>query len=130
MFEITGDDIAALNDEDLRILVGRLCEAELRKQGLPLAAVTYSGNQTAKDGGLDVRVALPPGTAITGFIPKAATGFQAKKSDMPRAAILDEMKPDGIVRPSIAELAAASGAHIIVSANGSTSDTALTRRRE
>jgi hypothetical protein len=129
MFEITGDDTAALNDEDLRTLVGRLCEAELRKHGLPLTAVTYGGNQTAKDGGLDVRVSLPRGTAIRGFVPKAATGFQAKKSDMPRAAILDEMKPQGVVRPSIVELAAASGAYIIVSANGSTSDTALNSRR-
>jgi hypothetical protein len=129
MFEITGDDIAALNDEDLRTLVGRLCEAELRKHGLPLTAVTYGGNQTAKDGGLDVRVSLPPGAAITGFVPNAATGFQAKKSDMPRAAILEEMKPQGTVRPSIVELAAASGAYIIVSANGSTSDTALASRR-
>src|SRR4051812_8241402 len=129
MFEIAGDDIAALNDEDLRTLVGRLCEAELRKHGLPLTAVTYGGNQTAKDGGLDVRVSLPPGTATTGFVPKAATGFQAKKSDMARAAILEEIKPHGVVRPSIVELAAASGAYIIVSANGSTSDTALTSRR-
>jgi hypothetical protein len=48
---------------------------------------------------------------------------------VPRAAILDEMKPRGTVRPSIVELAAASGAYIIVSANGSTSDTALTSRR-
>lgn len=130
MFEITGDDIAALNDEDLRTLVGFLCEAELRKHALPLAAVTYGGNQTAKDGGLDVRVSLPPGTAITGFIPRPSTGFQAKKSDMPRAAILDEMRPGGDLRPSIAELADASGAYIIVSANGSTSDTALTSRRD
>jgi hypothetical protein len=129
MFEITDDNIAALNDEDLRTLVGRLCEAELRKHGLPVTAVTYGGNQTAKDGGLDVRVALPPGTVITGFVPKGATGFQAKKSDMPRAAILEEMKPQGTVRPSITELAEASGAYVIVSANGSTSDTALTSRR-
>lgn len=124
MFDITGDDVAALNDEDLRTLVGRLCEAELCKHDLPLAALTYGGNQTAKDGGLDVRVSLPCGTAITGFIPKAATGFQAKKSDMPLAAIIKEMKPKGVIRRSIVELAAASGAYIIVSANGSTSDTA------
>ena len=44
MFEITGDDIAALNDTDLRTLVGRLCEAELRRGGLPVSAVTYGGN--------------------------------------------------------------------------------------
>ncbi|CAG9220315.1 MULTISPECIES: hypothetical protein [Burkholderia cepacia complex] len=132
MFEITGDDIAALNDEDLRTLVGRLCEAELRRRNLSPSAVTWGGNQTAKDGGLDVRVALPLGTAIDGFIPKTATGFQVKKPDMPRAAIIDEMrpKPSGVLRPVIIELAKASGAYIIVSATGSTSDSALTSRKK
>jgi hypothetical protein len=56
MFEITRDDIAALNDEDLRTLIGRLCEAELRRNGLPVSAATWGGDQTAKDGGLDVRL--------------------------------------------------------------------------
>lgn len=73
MFEITRDDIAALDDEDLRTLIGLLCEAELRRLGLPVSAVTWGGNQTAKDGGLDVRVSLPEGTKIEGFIPRGAT---------------------------------------------------------
>jgi hypothetical protein len=30
MFEITGDDIAALSDPDLRTLGGLLCEAEVQ----------------------------------------------------------------------------------------------------
>jgi len=34
MFEITREDIAALNDEDLRSLIGLLCEAELRRANL------------------------------------------------------------------------------------------------
>lgn len=132
MFEITGDDIADLNDEDLRSLIGLLCEAELRRRGLSPAFVTWGGNQTAKDGGLDVRVALPAGSAIDGYIPKANTGFQVKKPDMPRAEILAEMKPlpNGELRPVISELAKASGAYVIVSANGSTSDSALKNRRE
>ena len=58
MFEITGDDIAALGDTDLRTLIGLLCEAEMRRRGLPSSAVTWGGNQNAKDGGLDVRVSL------------------------------------------------------------------------
>src|SRR5688572_18311026 len=101
MFEITGDDIAKLNDTDLRSVIGRLCEAEMRRRGLPTSAVTYGGDQNAKDGGLDVRVTLTAGTAIDGFIPKAQTGFQVKKPDMPRAEILDEMKPKpaGTLRP-------------------------------
>jgi hypothetical protein len=131
MFEITGDDIAALGDADLRALVGRLCEAELRRHNLSAAAVTWGGDQNAKDGGLDVRVSLPAATAIEGFIPRVNTGFQVKKPNMARAAILDEMrpKPDAALRSVIAELAKASGAYIIVSATGSTSDLALANRK-
>jgi hypothetical protein len=131
MFEITGDDIAGLGDDDLRTLVARLCEAELRRRNLPASSVTWGGNQNAKDGGLDVRIALPADTAIDGFIPRPATGYQVKKPDMPRNAILDEMrpKPDGFLRPVIAALAKSSGAYVIVSAAGSTSDVALANRK-
>jgi hypothetical protein len=130
MFEITGDHIADLSDEDLRSLIGLLCEAELRRRGLPVSAVTWGGNQTAKDAGLDVRVALPPGTAIDGFIPRPASGFQVKKSDMPRNAIIEEMKPEKAIRRSIVALAQESGAYTIVSGNGSTTDSALKNRRD
>jgi hypothetical protein len=105
MFEITGDDIAALSDTDLRTLIGLLCEAEMRRRTLPTSAVTWGGNQTAKDGGLDVRVNLPVPTDITGFIPGPQTGFQVKKPDMPRNAILEEMKPNGVLRQVILHLA-------------------------
>ncbi|MBZ9823209.1 hypothetical protein [Mesorhizobium sp. CA4] len=130
MFEITREDIAALNDEDLRTLIGLLCEAALRRANLPVSAATWGGDQTAKDGGLDVRVALAPGTAIEGFIPRAATGFQVKKPDMPPAEIPKEMRPKGVVRPVIEELAGAGGAYIIVSSSGSTADSALKSRRK
>lgn len=129
MFEITGDDIALLGDEDLRTLIGRLCEAEMRRQGLGPTAVTYGGDQNAKDGGLDVRVTLPAGTTVVGSVPNPQTGFQVKKSDMPRADIISEMKPSGILRPVLLDLASASGAYIIVSSAGSTSESALKRRR-
>jgi hypothetical protein len=129
MFEVTRDDIAALNDEDLRTLIGLLCEAELRRANLPVSAVTWGGSQTAKDGGLDVRAALPHGTKIEGFIPRPATGFQVKKPDMPPSEIAKEMKPNGVLRPVIEELAAASGSYIIVSSSGSTADSALNSRR-
>jgi hypothetical protein len=130
MFEITSDDIALLHDEDLRALIGRLCESEVRKRRLSASAVTWGGHQNAGDGGLDVRVALPLGSAIDGFVPRPATGFQAKQRDMPRKEILEEMSPSGILRPLIRELADQSGAYIIVSGVGSTSDTALRNRRK
>lgn len=129
MLEITGDDIAALADDDLRALIARLCEAEMRQRGLAVAAVTWGGAQDAPDGGIDVRVELPSDTPIEGFVPRAATGFQVKKPDMPPAEINAEMKPGGALRPSIQDLADKCGAYIIVSSTGSTADEALTRRR-
>ncbi|WP_152965129.1 hypothetical protein, partial [Comamonas testosteroni] len=129
MFDVTSDDIAQLNDVDLRELVGRLCEAELASQGLSTAAVTWGGNQTAADGGLDVRVALPPGTPVSGYVPRFSTGFQVKTPDMARAAIVTEMRPDGVIRPVIQELADTNGAYVIVSSHGSTADSALRSRK-
>lgn len=130
MFEITGDDISHLNDTDLRALIGRLCEAELRRQGHSVSHVTWGGSQTAKDGGLDVHVGLPAGAGVGGFVPRPETGFQVKKSDMPKKEIFDEMKPDGVVRPVIVDLAKASGAYIIVSATGSTAHSAIKNRKK
>jgi hypothetical protein len=130
MLDVTPDDIAQLNDTDLRELVGRLCEAELASQGFSPAAVTWGGNQTAADGGIDVRVALTPDSDIDGFIPRSATGFQVKKSDIPKAAILTEMCPKNAIRPSIQDLAHVGGAYIIVSSGGSTTDSVLRNRQD
>jgi len=128
MIDVTPDDIARLNDEQLRALVGRLCEAEMRHHGFSPSAVTWGGNQNAADGGLDVRVALPSDAGIKGFVPRAATGFQVKKPDMPANVILKEMRPRGVIRPVIAELARESGAYIIVSSGCSASDSMLNDR--
>ena len=129
MFDITPDDINQLNDIDLRELVGRLCEAELTSRRLSPSAVTWGGNQTAADGGLDVRVALPTGMSIEGFIPRSSAGFQVKKPDMPRAKIIAEMRPAGTIRSVIQELADEAGAYVIVSSTGSTADSALRNRQ-
>jgi hypothetical protein len=128
MFEITAKDIAQLDDKQLRALVALLCEAELRRCGYPTSAVTWGGDQNAKDGGLDVRVNLPDDKPIDGFIPRSSTGFQVKRQDMPRRAISDEMAPGGELRAVIRELAGRGGAYIIVSSQGSTSDFALSNR--
>ena len=129
MLEITPDDVALLNDTDLRTLIGLLCESQLRSRGLSAAAVTWSGHQNSADGGLDVRVALAEGETIEGFVPSPQTGFQVKKSPMPHAKIIDEMRPEGVLRPIIRDLANRSGAYIIVSAE-SASGTALKNRRD
>jgi len=128
MLEITGDDIALLAEADLRTLLGRLCEEELRRRQLSTAAVTYGGDQKASDGGLDVRVSLPQ-VPPSEFISRASTGFQVKRADLPAAKIRNEMRPKKALRKVIRDLAQQSGAYIIVSSKGSTSDSVLNARR-
>jgi hypothetical protein len=128
MFEITGDDIQVLTDEDLRSLIGLLCESELKAKGFSAAFVTWGGNQNAADGGLDVRVALPSEKKIEGFVPRPATGFQAKSSDMSPSDIIAEMRPKNILRPVIRDLAHRSGGYIIVSSRSSATGSSLERR--
>lgn len=129
ILEVTADQIKQLNDTDLRELIGRLCEREVRNRQHSPSMVTWGGHQNAGDGGIDVRVSLPAGTTVSGYIPRPATGFQVKAQDMPRAAILAEMAPKKVLLPNIAELAAHSGAYIIVSSQGSLADTALKARK-
>jgi hypothetical protein len=139
LFDVSPEQVAALDDEGLRLLIARLCEADLRRRDLPSSAVLYGGNQIAADGGIDVRVELAADADIFGFIPRPATGFQAKADDMPASEIEKEMRPKakqadgtkaGHLRPSIRALAEAGGAYVIVSSKGSTTDSRLTERRD
>src|SRR4051794_30630688 len=109
MLEVTSEDIANLADDDLRSLVGQLCEAELRAHAFPASAVTWGGNQNAADGGIDVRLSLPPDKPIGGFLPRARIGFQVKKTDFTPAMVPGEMRPSGALRPSISALAKENG---------------------
>lgn len=129
MLDLTADQIAKLNDEDLRELVFKLCEAELRRNNLPVVSVTAGGNQTAPDGGVDVRVDLQT-PATLDFIPRSQTVFQVKCEDMPASKIEKEMCPGGQLRASVVQLIAAQGAYIIVSSKGSVADSRLKERRE
>jgi len=128
LLEITGDDIAELNDANLRTLIGLLCEADYRLAGLTTKGITWGGHQDARDGGLDVVVrgaTLPPQNS---FVPRSITGFQVKKPDMHRAKILKEMRPNGILREEIKALIEESGAYVIVSSSASTAGTTLKNR--
>lgn len=130
LFDITSVDIAQLDDAELRELIGRLCEADYRSAGLPTKGIAWGGHQDARDGGLDVVVQseeIPPQSS---YIPRRKTGFQVKKPDMPRAEILNEMRPNGILRDEILSLLQEGGAYIIVSSASSTTATALKNRKD
>lgn len=129
LFEISGNDIALLDDGELRTLIGLLCEADYRQAGLPTTGIRWGGNQDAKDGGIDVFVdsagVTPPKTS---FIPRAITGFQVKKSDRSRSEILAEMRPKKVLRDVIKKLIKTKGAYIIISSGASTTEPALNDR--
>src|SRR3972149_12325716 len=95
LLDITGDDIALLNDTDLRSLIGLLCEADFRLAGLPTSGIIWGGHQDASDDGMDVTVhgdVEPPNNSL---VPSRSTGFQVKKPDMQPSRIEKEMRPTG-----------------------------------
>ena len=115
ILEISKEDIAALNDIDLRSLIGLLCEAELSQLGISTKSVSWSGHQNAPDEGLDVAADYEGYPNPNSFVPAASVGFQVKKSDLTRSRILEEMRPNGILRESIISLEIKKGAYIIAS---------------
>lgn len=121
LFEITPQDIGALDDGDLRELVARLHIACLSAQGHPARHVTWGGDQRARDGGIDVRIEVEAAVAASVKFLRGAMGIQVKAMSMPKAKIQEEMCPNGVLRPAIRALIRSHGAYIIVSSE-STSD--------
>ena len=128
LLEIVGDDIALLDDDDLRELIGLLCEADYRLVGLPTSGIRWGGHQDAKDGGIDVFVCDTVTPPENSFVRRSITGFQVKKTDIIPSQIRQEMRPNGVIRPSIKDLIKKKGAYVIVSSNASVTNTALRNR--
>lgn len=128
MFEISESHIQKLDDSELRSLVRLLCEAEALRNGLKISSVIAGGSQDAPDGGIDVRVSSTKSDIEFDFIPAPETGFQVKKPCMTASEITHEMRPDGVLRPAIKELADRSGAYIIVSSGENLADAPYRRR--
>ena len=133
LLDVTGEDIGRLSDADLRILTGKLCEADYLQAGLPTRGITWGGHQDAADGGVDVRVrrlteldptnCQPPPDS---HIPRAETVFQCKQTNMAKGDILTEMRKVDVVQ-LLGELAACDGAYVIVSGTSTTESMLQTR---
>lgn len=128
IFQVKKASLKRLDDEQARELVARLCKAECRTLGLPESAVTWGGDQRAKDGGVDVRVKLMGNPTGLDFIPKPSTAFQVKVEAFPPHKIPDEVAPGGKPRNIYDELAAEHGAYVIVSTRDDCSNSALIER--
>lgn len=127
--DITDKDIKELNDEELRELVGKLCEATLKRHNIDTICVTYGGDQNESDGGVDVRVKSTSKFNDDWAIPRNNTILQVKKPKMPESAIRKEMlNEEGKVKESINELVKLNGAYIIVSSGDSLTDKGMQTR--
>lgn len=128
LLDVTGEDVALLDDKQLRALIGRLCEAEVERAGMPRTAVTWGGHQDSQDDGVDVRVELPLDQGWCGSIPRSVAIFQSKATKMLPAEIRKEMRRKGALLSSISEVLRRGGAYVIVS-NTSVSDRFLSQRK-
>lgn len=124
MLDVTPDDIARLDDKQMRELVGRLASADAQRCGHSPHCVVWGGDQNANDEGSDVEARLRnlsgAGTALT--------VYQVKKSDLKPAEIAKEMRPDGLIRPWFPQLASEGGKYVIVSAKTDATPRKLEKR--
>jgi hypothetical protein len=126
IFSIGPEDVAGLDDALSRELIARLCRATLTARGHSQSAVTWGGDQRAKDGGVDVFVDTT--SPMDGDVPRPMTAFQVKAEKFPAGRIAGEMAPKGAPRPAIEELAAHRGAYVIASTRDSLSHSARRAR--
>lgn len=129
MFVVSSEEIQRLNDGQARELVARLVRAEAEKLNAVNSSVTWGGDQRAKDGGIDVRLASSALSAQTSYVPKRCVGYQVKAEKFPPSKIKGEMVPAGAISASIADLLRDGHAYIIVSTKDSASDSSLAARK-
>lgn len=128
LLSIEAADLLQLDDTNLRTLVALLCEAEIASFGRSETGVFWGGHQKARDGGLDVKVESVDWTPRDSPIPKAISGLQVKHEKMGAQKIQKEMRPKGVLRDAISQLAENKGAYMIVSGKDSCSEWMLSSR--
>ncbi len=129
MFVVSSEEIQRLTDEQARELVARLVRAEAERLNAVNSSVTWGGDQRAKDGGIDVRLASSALSAQTSYVPTRCVGYQVKAEKFPPSKIKGEMVPAGAISASIADLLRDGHAYIIVSTKDSASDSSLAARK-
>ncbi len=127
LLEPAASDVLSLGDEDLRSLIIKLCEAELRTSGQPLAALSSGGDQNANDGGIDLSIF--GSASATAWLPKIPLGIQIKAETMPPSKVDAEMRRHSRLRPEIQNLAGYQGAYIIACGGDNCSFSMLESRK-
>ncbi len=130
-FRIQPEMIQRLDDTTARQLIGRLCERDIARSGLP-PCVFYGGDQRATDDGVDVEITCKPTKRLNEKLTRSVAMVQVKAEKKPFGPqrINGEMQPKGRLRPCISGLAKEHGLYLIVSTKENPSFKVRTARVE
>ena len=92
LFEVTAEQIQALDAKQLPKLMAKLIFAEATKTGIPLYLATIPMQITVPDGGEDGRIEWVAGVTHTDYFPSNFVIFQSKaKKTITTASIKNEI---------------------------------------
>lgn len=92
LFEVTADEIARLNQNQLPALLRKLLILESQKFGIPLSSVNVARQVLAPDGGIDGSIKWEGDLERTDYIPQKHVVFQCKATDMTPTSAGNEVK--------------------------------------
>lgn len=129
ILDLKESEIGGLDSNQLVELVSLLAEAELAAHDVSSGYVYGSSENSAADGGVDLRIDIPEENFDTGFIRRPNTIYQIKSGTVTPSTIKKEMCPKGELRNSISEILKANGSYVIVNSK-KCNDDMMKRRKE
>ena len=114
-FEVTGSQIAALDERALPRLLKKLLQAEAQAHDLPRDGIHVPPIITAPDGGEDGRIEWSGGPGRTGFLPSRCCQFQLKSGAIyPARAGRELLTAGGEIKEMIRSVLENGGCYIML----------------
>ena len=117
-FDVTGEHIAALDEQTFPPLLRRLLNAEAHFYSVPAGGIHVASNVSAPDGGEDGRITWTGGPKRTPFLPSRFCQFQLKAGKVtPAAAGREVLTKAGAVKDMVRSVLEAGGHYILLCAH-------------
>lgn len=117
-FDVTGEHIAALDEQTFPPLLRRLLNAEAHFYSVPAGGIHVASNVSAPDGGEDGRITWTGGPEHTPFLPSRFCQFQLKAGKVtPAAARREVLTKAGAVKDMVRSVLEAGGHYILLCAH-------------
>ena len=116
-FEVTGEDIAALTERVLSLLLRRLLSGEAEANNIPPRGIHVASGIHTPDAGEDGRISWEGGPERTPFLPSRLCQFQLKAGSVsPVVAARDVIATGGAVKSMVRAVLDDGGHYIMLSA--------------